>query len=114
MWIATFKNVVNFLPVNSQDQQTLARRSHMPPGERLIKEGFFENQIQKIKTINLIISSIEKVLIFSFIVAEITQKLYLESEKELVRSQPLIDSCIYSKYLACQRMNRCQSLRSIS
>ena len=47
MWIATFKNVVNFLPVNSQDQQTfkLARRSHMPPGERLIKEGFFESQI---------------------------------------------------------------------
>ena len=53
----------------------------MPPGERLIKEGFFESQIPKIKTINLIISSIEKVLIFSFIVVEITQKLYLESEK---------------------------------
>lgn len=83
MWIATFKNVVNFLPVNSQDQQTLARRSHMPPSERLIKEGFFESQIQKIKTINLIISRIEKVLIFSFIVVEINQKLYLESEKRV-------------------------------
>ena len=55
----------------------------MPPGERLIKGGFFESQIQKIKTINLIIPSIEKVLIFSFIVVEITQKLYLESEKRV-------------------------------
>ena len=47
------------------------------------KGRFFWRQIQKIKTINLIIPSIEKVLIFSFIVVEITQKLYLESEKRV-------------------------------
>ena len=47
------------------------------------KGRVFESQIQKIKTINLIIPSIEKVLIFSFIVVEITQKLYLESEKRV-------------------------------